>query len=106
MSVEGEKALQEVKDGIDRASMDLPNDLPADPSVMEMNFSEFPVMNVNVSGDYPQEKLKEYAEYLQDQMEALSEVSSVDLSGLNEEEVEIAIDRVKMEALELSLNDV
>ncbi len=106
LSVEGEKALQEVKDGIDRASMDLPNDLPADPSVMEMNFSEFPVMNVNVSGDYPQEKLKEYAEYLQDKMEALSEVSSVDLSGLNEEEVEIAIDRVKMEALELSLNDV
>lgn len=106
LSVKGEKALQEVKDGIDRASMDLPNDLPADPSVMEMNFSEFPVMNVNVSGDYPQEKLKEYAEYLQDKMEALSEVSSVDLSGLNEEEVEIAIDRVKMEALELSLNDV
>ena len=103
LSVKGEKALQEVKDAIDRAKMDLPNDLPADPSVMEMDFSEFPVMNVNVSGDYPQEKLKEYAEYLEDKMEALSEVSSVDISGLTEEEVEIAIDRVKMEALELSL---
>ncbi len=103
LSVKGEKALQEVKDAIDRAKMDLPNDLPADPSVMEMDFSEFPVMNVNVSGDYPQEKLKEYAEYVEDKMEALSEVSSVDISGLTEEEVEIAIDRVKMEALELSL---
>ena len=106
LSVKGEKALQEVKDAIDRAKMDLPNDLPADPSVMEMDFSEFPVMNVNVSGDYPQEKLKEYAEYLEDKMEALSEVSSVDISGLTEEEVEIAIDRVKMEALELSLGDI
>lgn len=106
LSVKGEKALQEVKDAIDRAKMDLPNDLPADPAVMEMDFSEFPVMNVNVSGDYPQEKLKEYAEYLEDKMEALSEVSSVDISGLTEEEVEIAIDRVKMEALELSLGDV
>ena len=105
-TINGEKALQEVKDAIDKAKIDLPNDLPADPSVMEMDFSEFPVMNVNVSGDYSQDKLKEYAEYLQDEMENLSEVSSVDLSGLSEEEVEISIDRVKMEALELSLNDI
>ena len=105
-TVNGEKATLEVKDAIDKAKMDLPNDLPADPSVMEMDFSEFPVMNVNVSGDYSEDKLKEYAEYLQDEMENLSEVSSVDLSGLSEEEVEISIDRVKMEALELSLNDV
>ncbi|MFT5723597.1 MAG: multidrug efflux pump [Bacteroidia bacterium] len=106
LSIKGEKALQEVKDAIDRAKMDLPNDLPADPSVMEMDYSQFPVMNVNVSGDYPQDKLKEYAEYLEEKMEALSEVSSVDISGLTEEEVEIAIDRVKMEALELSLSNI
>lgn len=106
LDIASEKAIQEVKDAIDRSKMDLPNDLPADPTVMEMDFSEFPVMNVNVSGDYPQDKLKEYAEYLQDKMESLSEVSSVDISGLSEEEVEISIDRVKMEALELSLNDV
>ncbi|HAE71677.1 MAG TPA: copper transporter, partial [Flavobacteriaceae bacterium] len=95
-----------MKDAIDRAKMDLPNDLPADPSVMEMDFSQFPVMNVNVSGDYEEDKLKEYAEYLQEEMENLSEVSSVDISGLTNEEVEVSIDRVKMEALELSLNDV
>ncbi|MBT8327013.1 MAG: efflux RND transporter permease subunit, partial [Bacteroidia bacterium] len=83
-TVNGEKATQEVKDAIDKAKMDLPNDLPADPSVMEMDFSEFPVMNVNVSGDYSEDKLKEYAEYLQDEIESLSEVSSVDLSGLSE----------------------
>ena len=106
LSVEGEKAVLEVKDAIDRAKIDLPNDLPADPSVMEMDFSEFPVMNVNVSGEYPQNKLKEYAEYLQDEIENLSAVSSVDITGLSEEEVEVSIDRVKMEALQISLFDV
>ena len=105
-TIDGDKAVQEVKDALDKAMVDLPNDLPADPNVMEMDFSEFPVMNVNVSGDYSEDKLKEYAEYLQDEMENLSEVSSVDLSGLSEEEVEVSIDRVKMEALELSLNDI
>lgn len=106
LTVKSEKAVQEVKDAIDRAKVDLPSDLPADPNVMEMDFSQFPVMNVNVSGDYPQDKLKEYAEYLQDKMENLSEVSSVDISGLSEDEVQISIDRVKMEALELSLGDI
>ncbi|MBR9860140.1 efflux RND transporter permease subunit [bacterium] len=100
------EVLQEVKDAVDRAKPDLPNDLPADPNVMELDFSEFPVMNVNVSGDYSQDKLKDYAEYLKDEFENLPEVSSVDITGLTEEEVEIAIDRVKMEALEISLNDV
>jgi len=106
LSIKGEKAVLEVKDAIDRAKIDLPNDLPADPSVMEMDFSEFPVMNVNVSGDYPQNKLKEYAEHLQDEIENLSAISSVDITGLSEEEVEVSIDRVKMEALEISLYDV
>ncbi|MBI1307794.1 MAG: MMPL family transporter [Bacteroidetes bacterium] len=100
------EVLQEVKDAVDRAKSDLPNDLPADPNVMELDFSEFPVMNVNVSGDYSQKKLKEYAEYLQDKMEKLPEVSAVDISGLTEEEVEVSIDRVKMESLEISLGDV
>ena len=106
LSVKGEKAVLEIKDAIDRAKIDLPNDLPADPSVMEMDFSEFPVMNVNVSGDYPQNKLKEYAEHLQDEIENLSAISSVDITGLSEEELEVSIDRVKMEALEISLYDV
>lgn len=106
LDIDGDKALQEVKDALDRAKMDLPNDLPTDPSVMELDFSEFPVMNVNVSGNYPQRQLKEYAEFLEDKIENLNEISSVDISGLTEDEVEVSIDRVKMEALELSLSDI
>ena len=106
LSVDTDKALQEVKDALDRAKPDLPNDLPADPNVMELDFSEFPVMNVNVSGQYSKDRLKEFAEYLQDRFENISEVSAADISGLSEDEVEVSIDRVKMEALEISLMDV
>ena len=100
------EVLQEVKDAVDRAKADLPSDLPVDPSISELNFSDMPVMNVNLSGDYSQNKLKEFAELLQDKFEALPEVSAADISGLTEEEVEISINRVKMESLEISLNDV
>jgi multidrug efflux pump len=100
------EVLQEVKDAVDRAKADLPSDLPVDPSVSELNFSDIPVMNVNLSGNYSQNKLKEFAELLQDKFESLPEVSAADISGLTEEEVEISIDRLKMESLEISLNDV
>jgi multidrug efflux pump subunit AcrB len=106
LDVPGNEALQEIKDGVDRAKADLPNDLPADPSIMELDFSEMPVMNVNVYGDYSEHKLKEYAEYLEDEIENLPEISAVDITGLSEDEVEVSIDRIKMEALEITLADV
>ena len=59
------EALRKVKDAVDKvkADPDFPKDLPADPSVMELNFSELmPVMNVNLSGDYRLQDLKRYAE--------------------------------------------
>ena len=38
-----------------------------------------PILNINISGDYPVEKLKEFAEYLQDEIENLEEIKQVEL---------------------------
>ncbi|TNF24261.1 MAG: efflux RND transporter permease subunit, partial [Bacteroidetes bacterium] len=64
--VDVEDALQDVKDAVDKAKSELPNDLDMDPMVMDVNMSEMPVMNINLSGDYSLDDLKEYAELLQD----------------------------------------
>ena len=101
-----EEALLDVKDAIDKIKKDLPSDLPADPSVQELDFTQFPVMNINISGDYSKKELKKYAEHLQDEIENLSEISAVDISGIQEDEVEVTIDKIKMEALELSFRDI
>ena len=53
-------AKQRVQDAVDKASNDLPKDLTRDPAVAEVNFSEFPIMNINIAGDYPLDKLKKY----------------------------------------------
>lgn len=106
LDVAPSKALQEVKDAVDKAKKDLPNDLPADPNVFELDFSEFPVMNVNLSGNYPYDVLKDHAEFLQEEFEKLPEVSSVDIRGLLEKEVAIRVDLFKMESLEISFNDI
>jgi len=103
------EALQKVKDKVDIAmsDSDFPTDLPTDPSITEMNFSELiPIMNVNLSGEFSMDQLKEYGEYLEDKIESLPEISSVDIRGVQEKEVEVAIDLYKMEASEISFTDV
>jgi len=106
LDVEVSKALQDVKDAVDKSMVDLPTDLPADPNVFELDFSEFPVMNINLSGNFPYDVLKDHAEYLEEEIEKFPEVSEVDIRGLLDKEVEITVDRYKMEASRISFNDI
>jgi multidrug efflux pump len=106
LDVDPTEALNDVKEAVDRAKSELPGDLPREPNVMELDFSEFPVMNINISGDYTIAQLKKYAEDLEDEIENLPEVSAVDISGLQEDEVEISVDKLKMEALQISFRDI
>ncbi|MFT4566595.1 MAG: multidrug efflux pump [Saprospiraceae bacterium] len=99
-------ALRKVKDAVEKAKSELPNDLDQDPSVEEVNLSEFPIMTVNLSGNYALEELREYAETLQDEFEQLREINNIQLKGGLEREVKINIDLLKMQALQVSFNDV
>ncbi|MUH37237.1 efflux RND transporter permease subunit [Zobellia amurskyensis] len=106
-----EQAKQKIKDEVDgeKASEDWPtfNNAKVEPNVFDLNLSEsFPIMNVNFTGDYPVEKLKEFAEYLQDEIEDLPEVKEVNIRGAQEKEVEVAVDVYKMMASKVSFQDV
>jgi multidrug efflux pump len=103
------EALRKVKDKVDVAMSDpdFPTDLPADPNVFEMNFSELmPVMNINLSGDYSLDELKEYAEYLEDEIEDLPQISKVDIRGVMDKEVDIRVDNLRLESMNLSIGDI
>ncbi len=104
-----DEALRKVKDKVDVAKSDpeFPKDLPADPNIFELNFSELmPVMNVNLSGDYSLDDLKQYAELLEDRIEDLPEISKVDIRGVMDKEVEVQVDYLKAEAMNISFNDI
>lgn len=100
------KALQDVKDAVDQAKSELPTDLDEDPNVFEINLQDIPIMYINISGDYSNNELKEYAEYLQDEIEALSEIQEANISGLLEREIQVNADPYKMEAMEISFSDI
>ena len=101
-------ALRKVKDAVDRArgKKDFPQDLPADPNIFEMDVSKFPVLNINLSGEYSVDELKEYAEFLQDRIEALPEVNEVEIRGIQEKELKVMIRKPDAEARNVSFNDV
>lgn len=106
-----EAAKQKVKDEVDTetSNEDWPtfNDAKVEPNVFDISFSEeMPILNINISGDYPVEKLKEFAEYLQDEIEDLIEIKQVDIRGAQDKEVEVAVDIYKMMAAQVSFSDI
>lgn len=101
-----QQALQDTKDRVDRAISELPADLESDPLVMDINFSEFPILNVNLSGDYNMRDLKRFAEDLQDEFEGLREISEVNIRGVEEREFQINVDPHKLDAMGLAFEDI
>uniref|UniRef100_UPI0035630C04 efflux RND transporter permease subunit n=1 Tax=Lutibacter sp. TaxID=1925666 RepID=UPI0035630C04 len=108
-SVTPTEALRKVKDKVDAATSDkdFPKDLPADPHVQELNFAELmPIMNINLSGDFSMDKLKEFGEYLEEEIEKVPEISKVEIRGIQDKEIEISVDLFKMETSQISFNDI
>jgi len=105
-SVKTDVALQKIRDAVDKARKDLPNDLTQEPTVQEISLSELPIMAVNVSGDYDAVKLGEFAETLKDKIEELPEINRIDLVGAPVREIQVNVDKYKMEVAKVGYSDI
>lgn len=104
--IKTELAKQKVKDAIDKAKTDLPNDLTSQPDVQEFAFSEMPIMFVNISGNYDGIQLKRYADKMRDRFEELSEITRAEIVGAPEREIQVNVDPYKMTAARVTFMDV
>ncbi len=98
-------ALQKVKEKVDAAKPELPEEAE-DPMVEEINVSEFPIMQINVTGDVGPVRLKEIAEDLQDRIEGIKGVLRVELLGGVEREIRIEYDPKRLASYGLSTADI
>jgi len=107
-----EEAKVKIKDKVDivKADTDWPNldnGSKVEPSVFELNISEeVPILNINMQGNYTTQQLKEYGKKLQDDIEEIPEVKKVDILGVDDKEVEIAVDIFKMTAAQVTFDDI
>lgn len=100
-----DEATQKVRDKVDLAKAELPSEAE-DPIVSEIDLSEFPIMSINLAAGYPLSRLKQVAEGLQDEIEAIPSVLEVDLIGGREREVQVDVDLSRLKAYNLSFTDV
>jgi multidrug efflux pump subunit AcrB len=99
-------ARQLVKDAADKARNDLPEDLPNDPNITDINFADIPIMYINVAGDYDLAKLKRHADDLQDRIESMKEITRVDMIGALEREIQIDVDLFRANAARVTMQDI
>lgn len=104
--VKTDVALQKVKDAVDKANQDLPNDLTQEPTVLEISLSDVPVMYVNISGNYDPQRLKKFADEMQDRLEDITQINRVDEVGAPEREFQINVDNYRMQSAGVTFDDI
>jgi CzcA family heavy metal efflux pump len=103
--IEVDEALRKVREKVDQAKQDLPDDLD-DPVVEEINFENIPIMIISIYGEQSLVRLKKVAEDLQDKIEDIPGVLSVDLSGGLEREVKVNVIPSRLIYYNLGVDDV
>ena len=106
-----EKAKNDVQDKVDAvtAQADWPifNGAKIEPAVFEYSISEeVPILNIGLSGNIPRKEMKFYGEVLKDKIEQMAEIKEVSLRGVQDFEVEVSLDLIKMVAATVSFDDV
>ncbi len=99
-------ALQAVRDRVELAKPELPQDPANDLLVMEVSSDDWPIMQINLAGDYDPVRLKQVGEDLQEAIEQIKGVLSADLTGGVENEVQVDVDPERLEFYGLALLDV
>lgn len=87
-----DEALQGVRDKVNQAKPDLPADLPADPYIKEIAFSDIPVLRINLSGPFSLRRLKAIADDMADRLDSVPGVLDTELSGGLDREIHVEFD--------------
>ena len=105
-SVDMGDALQKVRDAIELAKPELPQDVRDDMLVYELSSSDWPIMQIVLSGPFDLARLKQVGEDVQEVIEQIPGVLAVDLTGGAEREVRIDVDPERLRFFGVSLEDV
>ena len=75
-------------------------------TLSEINFSEFPIIIVNLTGDVPERTMAQVADDLQDRLEALEPILEAGIAGKRDEMVEVIIDPLRLESYDVTAGDL
>jgi len=99
------KIMADVRDAMSTAEAEFPEGYEKY-SINEINFSEFPIIVVNLSGAVPERTMARIAKSLQDRLEALDPVLEAGIAGNRDEMVEVIIDPLRLEAYNVTAGEL
>ncbi|HWO07051.1 MAG TPA: efflux RND transporter permease subunit [Candidatus Paceibacterota bacterium] len=100
-----DKSIQDLKDAVDVAVPELPREAN-DPVVSDVNFAEQPILLLAITGEYAPPVLTQLAEDVADELETVNGVSRVEVSGVRDPEIQVVVQKDRLELYGLSLSDV
>ena len=99
------KTMADVRDAMSTAESKFPEGFDKY-SVNEINFSEFPIIIVNLTGQVPERTMAQVAKDLQEKVEGIDAVLEAGIAGNRDEMVEVIIDPLKLESYNVSANEL
>ena len=100
-----DKAMDDIREKVDRAKGDLPKEAD-DPTVNEVNISQFPIILISLSGNLPDRTLQELAKILKDEIETIPSVLEAKIGGKLNEQVDIIINPIALEGYDINIENL
>ena len=105
VSFNQDQAVLDVQEKVDLAQREFPEEA-REPIITEINASLFPILAINLYGDAPERGLYKIGQELQEELEGLEGVLEARLQGDREEVLEVVVDPAKLEAYNLSYQEI
>ena len=101
---EFDKRFQDLRTAVDKVNLP---DGAEDPYVMSIDSSHMaPMLNVVVSGELPEKRLKAIADDLENAIQEIEGVGTITLAGVRDREIWVEVDEARMDSLNLTLSQI
>lgn len=98
-------SIQDLEEAVDKVKPELPREVE-DPVVSEINFADQPILIISITGEYAPAALTRLGEDLKSELQALSGVSRIEVSGVRDRAVQIVVKKAKLAQYGASLSDI
>ena len=99
------KTMADVRDAMNAAQGKFPDGAETY-SVNEINFSEFPIIIVNLTGNLPERTMNKIATDMQEEIEAMDSVLEAGIAGKRGEMIEVLIDPLRLESYNVTATEL
>ncbi|MFH1664652.1 MAG: efflux RND transporter permease subunit [Candidatus Omnitrophota bacterium] len=100
-----QKVVRDIQSAVDKVK-DLPRDVEDDPLVTEVTSKQYPIIEVSLSGDMAEQRLRDYADALADELEDIKGVARIKKAGYRDRELQVLVDHEKLAEYHVSIDEI